>query len=301
MSKITVSKIATLQGHNDCIYTLSSGINSSQVISGAGDGMVVVWDINHPEDGELILKVPSSVYALHLIPDTTTLIVGQNFEGIHEIDLEIRQETRSLKLTNAQIFDINSTDENLLIATKLGELIVVDKKSFSIKKAIKESDASARTIAVGQHDVAVGYSDNYIRIFDKVSFELKKEINAHTISVFSLQYSPLNDCLISGSRDAHIKFWDAKTYVQLEDISAHMFAINHVLFTDDGNYFFSCSMDKSIKVWDAKTKKLLKVIDKARYAGHATSINKLYWSAEQQYLIAASDDRTLTIWNIKFD
>ena len=122
MPKLTVSKIATLQGHNDCIYTLSPGLTKSQVISGAGDGMVVVWDISRPKDGELILKVPSSVYALHLIPDSSTLIVGQNFEGIHEIDLETRKETRSLKITNAEIFDINSFEENLLVATKLGEV-----------------------------------------------------------------------------------------------------------------------------------------------------------------------------------
>ena len=180
-------------------------------------------------------------------------------------------------------------------------MVVIDKANFSVKKVLKESNASARSIAVGQHDFAVGYSDNCIRIFDKASLTLKETIKAHEISVFSLQYSPLNDYLISASRDAHIKFWDTSTYQELDSIVAHMYTINHVVFTDDGKYFFTCSMDKSIKIWDAATKKLLKVIDKARYAGHGTSINKLYWSAEYQYLIAASDDRTLTIWNIKFD
>lgn len=301
MPKITVNKIATLQGHNDCIYTLSPGLNSSQVISGAGDGMVVVWDINNPKDGELVVQVPNSVYALHLIPNSVNLIVGQNFEGIHEIDLQTRKETRSLKLTTSEIFDIQSYDNRLIVATKTGEVLVVNKESFLVEKNIQASTVSARTIAIGKTDFAIGYSDNCIRIFDKKTLELTHSLLAHEISVFTLQYSPNGKYLISGSRDAHIKFWNTTTYQLEESVAAHMYAINHITFSDSGNYFFSCSMDKSIKIWDSETKKLLKVIDKARYAGHGTSINKLYWSSYYQYLIAASDDRTLTIWNIKFD
>ena len=301
MPKITVNKIATLQGHNDCIYTLSPGLNSSQVISGAGDGMVVVWDINNPKDGDLVVQVPNSVYALHLIPNSVNLIVGQNFEGIHEIDLQTRKETRSLKLTTSEIFDIQSYDNRLIVATKTGEVLVVNKESFLVEKNIQASTVSARTIAIGKTDFAIGYSDNCIRIFDKKTLELTHSLLAHEISVFTLQYSPNGKYLISGSRDAHIKFWNTTTYQLEESVAAHMYAINHITFSDSGNYFFSCSMDKSIKIWDSETKKLLKVIDKARYAGHGTSINKLYWSSYYQYLIAASDDRTLTIWNIKFD
>ena len=263
--------------------------------------MVVVWDINNPKDGELVVQVPNSVYALHLIPNSVNLIVGQNFEGIHEIDLQTRKETRSLKLTTSEIFDIQSYDNRLIVATKTGEVLVVNKESFLVEKNIQASTVSARTIAIGKTDFAIGYSDNCIRIFDKKTLELTHSLLAHEISVFTLQYSPNGKYLISGSRDAHIKFWNTTTYQLEESVAAHMYAINHITFSDSGNYFFSCSMDKSIKIWDSETKKLLKVIDKARYAGHGTSINKLYWSSYYQYLIAASDDRTLTIWNIKFD
>ena len=60
-------------------------------------------------------------------------------------------------------------------------------------------------------------------------------------------------------------------------------------------------MDKSIKVWDTTELKLLKVIDKARHAGHGTSVNKLLWTSFNDQLISASDDRTLSVWSLKFD
>ena len=48
MNKVTVSKLHTLTGHNDSIYTLA-GVDSKHFISGAGDGMVVIWDLEKPE------------------------------------------------------------------------------------------------------------------------------------------------------------------------------------------------------------------------------------------------------------
>jgi WD40 repeat protein len=59
-------------------------------------------------------------------------------------------------------------------------------------------------------------------------------------------------------------------------------------------------MDKSIKVWNSNEFKLLKVIDKARHAGHGTSVNKLVWTSFNNQLVSASDDRTLSIWQIIF-
>jgi WD40 repeat protein len=59
-------------------------------------------------------------------------------------------------------------------------------------------------------------------------------------------------------------------------------------------------MDKSIKVWDTEELKLLKVIDRARHAGHGTSVNKLLWTGFNNQLVSASDDRTISLWQIIF-
>jgi WD40 repeat protein len=98
-----------------------------------------------------------------------------------------------------------------------------------------------------------------------------------------------------------LKIWDViDGYTLKESVAAHMYAINHIEFSPDNKHFVTCSMDKSIKVWDASTYQLLKVIDKARHAGHGTSVNKLLWSKHNNLLISASDDRSISIWDINF-
>ena len=267
MSKITVEKLHTLTGHKDSIYTLE-GTNESTFFSAGGDGMVASWNLKDPENGKLVAKVPNSVYSLHWIAEENYLIVGQNFEGLHLIDLKDNKELQSLKMTTSSIFDIQRHQNVLFIATGDGQIISVDYRSFNILKTLKLSDKSVRSLAVypEKEELIAGFSDNQIRVIDLKTFAIKKTIDAHKISVFTVELSADSNYLISGSRDAHIKTWDARSnYEMIEAIPAHMYAINHITFSPDGNYFSTCSMDKSIKVWDAHQFKLLKVIDKARH------------------------------------
>lgn len=302
MTKIQVEKMAALSGHRDCIYALTGGYDEKFIFSAGADGMVARWNLLNPEIGDLIAKIPQSVYALCYIKEEEKLLIGQNFEGLRLIDLNSNKEISSIQITPSAIFDIQVWKNQVFVACGDGVLIVLDLDQWMVRKHIKTSDKSARRIAINpiERDFAVGYSDHSIRIFDLQSLELKMVIPAHNNSVFALQYSPDWKFLLSGSRDAHLKVWEVEKKYQLyESIVAHMFAINDIAFSPDGNYFATCSMDKSIKLWEYETFKLLKIIDKARHAGHGTSVNKLFWSPLEQLLVSASDDRTLSVWKVQ--
>lgn len=301
MVKLDVTKRNTFTGHKDCVYTIAPHKDNSKFFSGAGDGMVALWDLDEEDKGVLVAKLNTSVYALHYKNESDTLIIGQNYQGIHLVHVETKKETGSLQLTKSAIFDIQSYDNVLFIATGDGEVVVVNLPELSILKRIKQGTKSARSIAVNPKNAefAVGYSDNSIRIFNLKTFNLEQTIPAHSNSVFSVTYSPDYRFLLSAGRDAHLKVWDVHNkYHLVKDIVAHMYAINHIVFNENGKYFSTCSMDKSIKIWDAEQFRLLKVIDKSRHAGHGTSVNKLLWTKHHNLLISASDDRSISIWDI---
>jgi WD40 repeat protein len=302
MSKIQVNKLHTLTGHNDCIYALVEGSDPRFFYTGAGDGMVVEWDLDQPEDGRLIARLPHSVYALAVDHERNQLIVGHNFEGIHVIDLTANKEIWSLKLTDQAIFDIKVYGSDILIGTGDGLLIVVDTVDRFVKKHVKLSSKSIRVMAIAteKKQLAIGLSDHSIKILDLMDdFQPLASLTGHTNSVFALAYSPDETQLASGARDAQLKFWETENYTLTENVIAHMYAINFLSFKEDGKYLVTCSMDKSIKVWDAVNPKLLKVIDKARNAGHGTSINKVLWSTYSGDVVSVSDDRTISIWKIE--
>jgi len=302
MSKIQVNKLHTLTGHNDCIYALVEGSDPRFFYTGAGDGMIVEWDLDAPKDGKLIAKLPHSVYALAVDRERNLLVIGHNFEGIHVIDLIENKEIWNLKLTDQAIFDIKVFGNEILVGTGDGVLVVVDMLERSLKKHIKLSSKSIRvmSIAAEKRQLAIGLSDHSIKILDlTANFNPLANLLGHTNSVFALSFSPDEKTLVSAGRDAQMKFWESENYTLSENIVAHMYAINFLSFKEDGKYLVTCSMDKSIKVWDAVNYKLMKVIDKARNAGHGTSINKVLWSTYSSQVISVSDDRTISIWQIE--
>jgi WD40 repeat protein len=299
--QFNIQKIDSFTGHRDCVYELSSGNTENTFFSASGDGMIVEWNTLTPDLGKPLAKVNNSVYAMHFIENEKKMWLAQNFEGLHLIDSDEKKEIGSIQLGKMAFFTIKSFENLLFVGDSIGQIHVIDKNLLAFKKHIKAANVSVRSIAINTKtgELAAGYSDNLIRIFDLYDYSLKYQLEGHKNSVFTLQYLPDSDFLISGSRDAHLMSWEVnQKYQQILDVPAHLYAINHAIYLEGLNIIATASMDKSIKLWDAASLKLLKVIDKARHAGHGTSINKLLWLPKSKILLSASDDRTISMWKL---
>lgn len=304
MTKVQVKKEHKFLGHKSSIYKVEPCADGNYFFSCGGDGFVVVWNHEDPDKGEVVAKVPNSVYSIGYGAEEDLLYVGHNFDGLHVIDWRNKKEIGSLQLTKGEIFDIKRWKEFIFVGTGDGEIIKIKAKTLEIVSRTKFSDNNCRTLAFRTDfdEMAAGFSDNSIRIIDPNNLEVLFEMKDHAKSVFSVVYSSDNKLLLSGGRDAHLKIWNVQEgYTLQQDIVAHMYAINGIAFSPDSQHFVTCSMDKTIKVWDANTFQLLKVIDKSRHEGHLTSVNSIMWSSLTDQVISCSDDRSISIWDIKFE
>ena len=294
-------KLFQFQGHQDSIYHLVSAEDGKSFFSAGGDGMIVRWSLDEPDQGKLVAKVEGSVYAMCFDPKSGTLLIGQNNEGIHAVDVERKERIRSIGLGPTALFSILKVEDHIYVGSGEGDLIKLAYSNFSILGRIKFSSKSLRTIArePKSGNLALGFSDQRIRYVDPGTMEVIHEWEAHRHSVFTLAFSPDGEHLVSGSRDARICRWrTGGNFEPTGTVAAHLFAINHISFSPDGEHFLTCSMDKTIKIWSTADLSLLRVLDKARHAGHGNSVNRLLWLNDDTF-VSVGDDRIVSVW--KFD
>ncbi len=296
MPNIKIQKRHTFKGHTSGIFCLQA-MNDYEFLSAGGDGQVVKWNLKSHSDGQVIAKLDSNIYGL--LVDGDKLLIGENSRAIHMLDLSSNKVLRSVEI-KSPIFAIHRVDNQYLVGTGAGELLCFDLH-LNLEKRIRLSEKSLRTISSYDGDIALGYSDNRIRILN-TKLEVKKELIGHTLSVFAAHYHQKTNVLVSTGRDAHIRVWDRfNEYICVHDIPAHNYATNHLVFNPDNRFFATGSMDKTIKIWDAVTFVLLKAIDKVRHDGHSNSVNRLLWMDYDNLLVTCSDDRTIAVWDINFD
>ncbi len=296
-----LQKIHTATGHRAAVYGLAPGQTPRSWLSAGGDGWIAEWQMDDPENGQLIANVESPVYALCTIPGQPWIVAGNSSGGVHWINRADPALTRNIQRHDKGVFDLLPAGEWLFSVGGDGTLTRWSVETQRSVESIQLSNQSLRAVAWSpeQGRLAVGASDNSLYILSD-TLELERHLeNAHTNSVFTAAWSPGGRYLLSGGRDAMLRIWDATDDFRLiSEQPAHWFTVNCLVFSPDGQYFATGSRDKTLKIWSAHTFELIKVVDVQR-GGHVNSVNRLLWLPDG--LLSCSDDRSIMLWNIRYD
>jgi WD40 repeat protein len=288
----------TCTGHKAALYALAPGRTSRHFLSAGGDGWVVEWDLDDPENGKLLAAVETQVFSMCALHDQQLVVAGNMNGGVHWIRYNQPEETRNIKHHQKGVYDIAAIGGRVFTAGGEGVLTAWDMESARAVESYHLSNQALRCIAYCErsNEIAVGASDGSVYLLDSDTLALRQVLlKAHTPSVFTVAYSPDGRYLLSGGRDAMLRVWDIQNgYRMLSEQAAHWYTVNHIVFSPDGALFATASRDKTLKIWDTATFSLLKVVDTLRDGGHINSVNRLLWLPA--CLISASDDRRAMIW-----
>jgi len=304
---ITVEKTAELTGHSNPIFTLELSQKPGILFTGGNDKGVVEWSLKTNSFIKVMFPVPTSVYAIHCPAGFPLMFTGLRTGDVPVFDFIQQKVVTILKHHTRPVFDIKavSSKNELLVASEDGTVSVWNLNTFELLHVIQISGDTVRCIAINDinQQVAFGCRDNKVKIYDLVDYSYITTLDGeagHSMAVFSAQYSPAGDYLVTGSRDAQVKIWSTIDYKPMQNIPAHLFAVNSIAFHSTQPYFATASMDKSIKLWGADDFKLYKVISREKgHPGHVLSINKLVWNGDD--LLSVSDDKKIIVWKIQFD
>lgn len=298
---MNVRQIAKLTGHNGSIYTIVQGLERHKVLTGAGDGWVIEWDLTNFETAKVVAKVETNIFSMAYIDRENWLAVGNMFGGLHWVDLNAKTDLKNSQFHEKGIFDILVLDDHVYTVGGKGKLAKWNIATQQIVESLQLSNESLRSIDYDKagNRFVIGSSDNSIYFLDKMLNIKHRIIPAHDNSVFTAKFTQNGTLLFSGSRDAHLKVWSLNdNFENVSSQPAHWFTINDIAFHPNKSILATASRDKTIKIWNSETFELLKVIDVVKFGGHINSVNKLLWTTHNDWLVSVSDDRTVIVWEV---
>jgi WD40 repeat protein len=113
--------------------------------------------------------------------------------------------------------------------------------------------------------------------------------------VFTAEFSPNGDKIVTASDDHLALIWDARTFEVLQVLRGHDKRVMSAVFSHDGNQVVTSSEDKTARIWDVQTGKLIVVLSGDN--GHGSILYWATFSRNGSRVVTASGDTTARIWD----
>lgn len=288
------------QGHRASVYALCKA-GEGAFLSAGGDGVVVRWELNRPEEGRAVAMVGEPVYSMALDAHRQALLIGCGSGRLLVIDLESGVEAQVEHVHQKGIFRIVPLGNGLLAcAGGDGVLSVWQWAGEGMARLVQQRSIALcaeklRDITLlNEGRLAVACGDGMVRILDTGSFNGMAQAEGHSGGAYGVCMHPTKPVLLTGGKDGALKAW-REDGSPLHAVPAHKGSVYVVSVDPHGRFLYTAGRDALVKVWDLATLDPVARSQRDR-SGHTHSVNAAIWCGEQ--LITASDDRRIRSWSM---
>jgi len=286
-------------GHRGAVYTLCEGPSPFDLLSGSGDGTVVGWSLQKPDQGTLLVEVGRPVYALLSLVERNLLLIGTEGGRIHVVDLRSRKEVRHFDVHRKGVFAFaRLPGARIAAAAGDGTVSVWDLDPLNgpvLTRQIPLSAEKLRGMALSPSSDLLAVTDGAGPVHVLGAHDLNERFTlvGHAEGALSAAWHPSKPVLLTGGKDGYLRNWHAaEDFRPLHALAAHKAGIYAIAFNAHGA-FATVSRDKSAKIWDSATMDVRARLDRSA-GGHSHSVNAALWAGDA--LITAGDDKRILIW-----
>ncbi|KAK3327632.1 WD40-repeat-containing domain protein [Cercophora scortea] len=249
--------VRTVKPHNTPVVVLAVDKTSTLLATGAADGAIKIWDI-------------AGGYVTHTVTGSSVLISALHF---------------------FEVAATGKSEEDLASARKSKK---ASKKGGDARD--DDSAASRFRLAFGNQDGKMGVFDLHRRITTPIYSDAKRKKSAHESNVQSIDYSPEQHALLSGSRDQTMTLWLWREDGWSGETMLRHEAVEAVGFLSNGNMMYSAGTSGLLRLWDTATHQ--EVSQKQEPKSEAEAILSAVSLPDKSLVMCAQADYTLALYRI---
>ena len=111
--------------------------------------------------------------------------------------------------------------------------------------------------------------------------------------VFTANFSPQNDRMVTANSDSTARIWDVESGKQLHILKGHTDQVLFAEFSPDGTRVATSSEDATVRVWDARDGSSIQTI-----LAHQKEIHSVSFHPDGNRVVTASRDNTAVVWEL---
>ena len=139
--------------------------------------------------------------------------------------------------------------------------------------------------------IACGSMNGTVSVFDPTSQKRVHSIEAHSMCVRSISFSPDSKYFVTGSDDTQLHVYDVERGAVVTVLSGHTSWVMSARVSPNGKYVASGSSDRKVKVWSIQTGECV-----ATLSGHTDAVWAVCFNNIGDRLCTAGDDDSVIVY-----
>ncbi len=283
--------ISYFEGHGGAVTSLVKADIEQTFYSGGSEGLIVRWNLAKPNEGEVLLKLSGYISALVLEPVSNTLYATVNHKGLFSIDIKSRKVVKKIETPSTSFGKMEMSTNFIALSTNIGELLLIDKESLSIKQRIRSSLSEFPSFAIANNNL-IYCTNQGINQLDIGKGEEKKMIFSDNSSSLNL----LSDRLIFAATKG-LYVWNlVKGRLSKESIRKDDLEIRKICSNPTSLILLALSQKNVITKYKIEKKKISKL--ETIQIEQNGQINDILWFENHKFVITAGADTKIGVWQL---
>jgi len=288
-------KLIRTMSHDGAVTGVAFSNDGTKLATASDDRTATIWDI---ETGEQVVDCLGHFGELRSVVfsnDSSEVITVSKDSTVRVWNSTQRRSSITSKPHAEIIWDLSifADQKQAVSVSQDGSICITNLATGIPDVQIEPIDCEFLSVATSPTlpIFATGSSDFKVRIWDRKTGSLLKEIVAHEHDIWSVHFSPDGKQLISACANGKVHIWDTLNW-QSVAILNHPLGVTSAQYSHDGRHILTGCDDTLIRIWNAETHQLV-----SKLKGHDFEIWRAIYSPDDSLIASSGYNGEVFVWD----